>query len=89
MLRPGWRPPQALWDRALVNGVGMAITERFLAAHFNRPGHEIVNHYTYAICSDGELMKGVSHEAASLAGHLKPGKLIYFYDDNRISIRTV
>jgi transketolase len=68
------------------NGVGMAIAERFLAAHFNRPDHEIVNHYTYAICSDGELMEGVSHEAASLAGHLKLGKLIYFYDDNRISI---
>jgi transketolase len=68
------------------NGVGMAITERFLAAHFNRPDHEIVNHYTYAVCSDGDLMEGVSHEAASLAGHLKLGKLIYFYDDNHISI---
>ena len=68
------------------NGVGMAIAERFLAAHFNRPGHEIVNHYTYAVCSDGELMEGVSHETASLAGHLKLGKLIYFYDDNHISI---
>ncbi|NVM56615.1 MAG: transketolase [Desulfobacterales bacterium] len=68
------------------NGVGMAVAERFLAAHFNRPGYEIVNHYTYAICSDGDLMEGVSHEAASLAGHLKLGKLIYFYDDNHISI---
>ena len=68
------------------NGVGMAIAERFLAARFNRPGHEIVDHYTYAICSDGELMEGVSHETASLAGHLKLGKLIYLYDDNRISI---
>ena len=68
------------------NGVGLAIAERFLAAHFNRPGHEIVNHFTYALCSDGDLMEGISHEAASLAGHLKLGKLIYLYDDNRISI---
>lgn len=68
------------------NGVGLAVAERFLAAHFNRPGHEIVNHYTYAICSDGELMEGVTHEAASLAGHWKLGKLIYIYDDNRITI---
>ena len=68
------------------NGVGLAIAERFLAAHFNRPGHEIVNHFTYALCSDGDLMEGVSHEAASLAGHLKLGKLIYLYDDNRVSI---
>jgi transketolase len=68
------------------NGVGLAVAERFLAAHFNRPGHEIVNHYTYALCSDGELMEGVTHEAASLAGHWKLGKLIYFYDDNRITI---
>jgi transketolase len=72
--------------QGFANGVGMAITERFLATHFNRPGLEIVDHYTYAICSDGELMEGVSHEAASLAGHLKLGKLIYLYDDNRISI---
>lgn len=68
------------------NAVGMAIAERFLAAHFNRPGHEIVSHYTYAIVSDGDLMEGVSHEAASLAGHLGLGKLIYLYDDNHISI---
>ncbi|MDZ7759214.1 MAG: transketolase [Desulfovermiculus sp.] len=68
------------------NGVGLAIAERYLAARFNRPGHEIVNHFTYALCSDGDLMEGVSHEAASLAGHLKLGKLIYLYDDNRISI---
>lgn len=68
------------------NGVGLAIAERFLAAHFNRPGHQIVNHFTYALCSDGDLMEGISHEAASLAGHLKLGKLIYLYDDNRISI---
>ena len=68
------------------NAVGLAIAERFLAAHFNRPGHEIVSHYTYAIVSDGDLMEGVSHETASLAGHLGLGKLIYLYDDNHISI---
>jgi len=68
------------------NGVGMAIAERYLAAKFNRPGHEIINHFIYGIVSDGDLMEGVTHEAASLAGHLKLGKLIYLYDDNHISI---
>jgi transketolase len=64
----------------------MAIAERYLAARFNRPGYDIVDHYTFGIVSDGDLMEGVSHEAASLAGHLRLGKLIYLYDDNRISI---
>jgi transketolase len=68
------------------NGVGMAIAEAFLAARFNRPGHEIVNHYTYGIVSDGDMMEGVSFEAAALAGHLKLGKLIYLYDQNHISL---
>ena len=68
------------------NGVGMAIAEAWLAARYNRPGHDIVNHYTYAICSDGDLMEGVTQEAASLAGHLRLGKLIYLYDQNRISL---
>jgi transketolase len=68
------------------NGVGLAMAEDYLAAHYNRPGHDIVDHYTYAIVSDGDLMEGVSAEAASLAGHLKLGKLIYLYDDNRISL---
>jgi transketolase len=68
------------------NGVGMAIAEAFLAATFNRPGLDLVGHYTYAIVSDGDLMEGVASEAASLAGHLKLGKLVYLYDDNRISI---
>jgi transketolase len=72
--------------QGFANGVGMAIVERFLAAHFNRPGHGIVDHTIYGIVSDGDLMEGVSHEAASLAGHLKLGNIIYFYDDNQISI---
>jgi transketolase len=66
--------------------VGMAMAEAHLGAVFNRPGHTIVDHYTYVFCSDGDLMEGVSHEAASLAGHLGLGKLIYVYDDNHISI---
>jgi transketolase len=64
----------------------MAMAERHLAARFNRPGHEIVNHYTYMICGDGDMMEGISSEAASLAGHLGLGKLICIYDDNDISI---
>jgi transketolase len=68
------------------NGVGMAMAERFLAARFNRPGYEIVDHHTYAIVSDGDLMEGVASEAASLAGHLKLGKLIYLYDNNHITL---
>ena len=68
------------------NAVGMAIAEAQLATLFNRPGHEIVDHYTYFLASDGDLMEGISHEACSLAGHLKLGKLIGFYDDNRITI---
>jgi transketolase len=72
--------------QGFANGVGMAIAERFLAARFNRSDHEVVNHFTYGIVSDGDLMEGVSHEAASLAAHLKLGKLIYLYDDNHITI---
>ncbi|MHB1194538.1 MAG: transketolase [Longimicrobiales bacterium] len=66
--------------------VGMALAERWLAARFNRPGHELVSHFTYALCSDGDLMEGISHEAAELAGHQKLGRLIWIWDDNRISI---
>jgi transketolase len=68
------------------NGVGLAMAEAHLAACYNRPGVEIVNHFTYGIVSDGDLMEGVSSEAASLAGHLKLGKLIYLYDDNRVTL---
>ncbi|MFZ0274703.1 MAG: transketolase [Acidobacteriaceae bacterium] len=67
-------------------GVGMAMAERHLAAVYNRPGFEVVDHYTYGLCGDGDLMEGVSHEAASLAGTLGLGKLIYLYDDNLISL---
>jgi len=72
--------------QGFANGVGMAVSEAYLASRFNRPDHTNVDHYTFAIVSDGDLMEGVSHEAASLAGHLGLGKLIYLYDDNRISI---
>jgi len=68
------------------NGVGIAIAERYLAARYNRPGFEIIHHFTYSIVSDGDLMEGIAAEAASLAGHLKLGKLIYLYDDNLISL---
>jgi transketolase len=67
-------------------GQGFSIAERFLAASFNTPDSAVIDHYTYGICSDGDLMEGITSEAASLAGHLKLGKLIYLYDDNHISI---
>jgi transketolase len=72
--------------QGFANAVGMAIAERFLAERFNRPGSEIVDHHTYAICSDGDMMEGISQEAASIAGHFGLGKLIVCYDDNRITI---
>jgi len=72
--------------QGISNSVGMAIAERWLAEHFNRPGYPIVDHYTYVIASDGDMMEGISGEAASLAGHLRLSRLIVFYDDNRISI---
>jgi transketolase len=68
------------------NAVGMAIAEAMLASLFNRPGHDVVNHFTYFLASDGDVMEGISHEACSLAGHLKLGKLIGIYDDNHITI---
>lgn len=72
--------------QGFATGVGMAIAEAFLAATFNRPGFNVVDHLTFAIAGDGDLMEGISHEAASMAGHLKLGKLIYLWDNNRISI---
>ncbi len=85
-LTPGVETTTGPLGQGFSNGVGMAIAEAFLAATFNREGHSIVDHYTYAIVSDGDLMEGISHEAASLAGHMKLGKIIYLYDDNHISI---
>ncbi len=83
---PGVEVATGPLGQGFANGVGMAIAEAWLAARYNRPGHEIVNHYTYSICSDGDLMEGISHEAASLAGHLRLGKMIYLYDQNHISL---
>jgi transketolase len=85
-LTPGVETTTGPLGQGFANGVGMAIAEAFLAATFNRAGFELVNHYVYAIVSDGDLMEGVSHEAASMAGHMKLGKIIYLYDDNHISI---
>ncbi|MFC1865455.1 transketolase [Chloroflexota bacterium] len=85
-LTPGVEATTGPLGQGFANGIGMAITERWLAQHYNRPGNEIINHYTYSICSDGDMMEGVTAEAASLAGTLKLGKLIYLYDDNNISI---
>jgi len=85
-LTPGVETTTGPLGQGFANGVGMAIAEAHLAAIFNKPGHAIVDHYTYAIVTDGDLMEGVTAEAASLAGHLKLGKLIYLYDDNHISI---
>ena len=72
--------------QGFATGVGMAIAERWLRHYFNRPGFPLVDHYVYAIVSDGDLMEGISHEAASFAGHQRLGRLIYLYDDNHISI---
>lgn len=72
--------------QGFANAVGMALAERMLAAKYNRPGYEIVDHYTYVLASDGDMMEGIASEAASLAGHLGLGKLIVIYDDNKITI---
>jgi len=83
---PGVETTTGPLGQGLTNAVGMAIAEAHLAAVFNREGHTIVDHYTYGICGDGDLMEGPSHEAASLAGHLGLGKIIFVYDDNHITI---
>ena len=85
-ITPGVETTTGPLGQGIMNSVGMAMAEAHLSAVFNRAGHSIVDHHTYAFCSDGDLMEGASHEAASLAGHLGLGKLICVYDDNRISI---
>ncbi len=83
---PGVETTTGPLGQGFAAGVGMAVAERYLAAYFNRPGHSIVDYFIYAYCSDGDMMEGVSSEAASIAGHIKLNKLIYVYGDNRITI---
>ena len=83
---PGVESTTGPLGQGIANAVGMALAEQFLARQFNRPGFDLVDHNTYVICSDGDVMEGVSAEASSMAGHLKLGKLIVLYDDNRITI---
>ena len=85
-LLPGVEVTTGPLGQGISNAVGMALAEAHLAARYNRPGHRIVDHHTYVIASDGDLMEGVSSEACSLAGHLAPGKLTVLFDDNRISL---
>ncbi|MBI2862704.1 MAG: transketolase, partial [Chloroflexi bacterium] len=85
-LTPGVEATTGPLGQGFAMGVGMAMAESFLAGKFNRPGFPMIDHYVYAIVSDGDLMEGISSEAASLAGRLCLGKLIYLYDDNHVSI---
>lgn len=85
-LTPGVDTTTGPLGQGLANAIGMALAEAWLAARYNRPGHAVIDHWTYGICSDGDLQEGISHEAASLAGHLGLGKLVFLYDDNHITI---
>jgi len=85
-LTPGVEATTGPLGQGLTNGIGMAIAERRLAAELNRPGHDIIDHRTYVLCSDGDLQEGIASEACSLAGHLRLGKLIALYDDNHIQL---
>jgi transketolase len=85
-LTPGVDATTGPLGQGFANAVGMAMAERRLAQEFNRPGHELIDHWTYGICSDGDLQEGISAEAASLAGHLRLGKLVFLYDDNHVQL---
>jgi transketolase len=85
-LTPGVEVTTGPLGQGVGNAVGFAIAERFLAHRYNRPGHEVVNHRTWAFCSDGDMMEGISGEASSIAGYLRLGKLTFLYDDNHITI---
>jgi transketolase len=85
-LTPGVEVTTGPLGQGFANGVGMAIAEAYLAANYNRPGFKIIDHFTYGIVSDGDLMEGVAAEAASLAGHLQLGKLVYLYDNNSMTL---
>ena len=85
-LTPGVEVTSGPLGQGFANGVGMAMAEAYLAARYNKPAFKIIDHFTYGLVSDGDLMEGVASEAASLAGHLKLGKLIYLYDDNHMTL---
>ena len=85
-ITPGVETTTGPLGQGFANGIGMALAEKMLAAEFNREGLPVIDHFTYAICSDGDVMEGISHEAASLAGHLGLGKLVYIYDANQATI---
>src|SRR5437867_1780425 len=85
-LTPGVEATTGPLGQGFANAVGMAIAERRLAAEFNRDDHSIIDHWTYGICSDGDLQEGVAAEAASLAGHLRLHKLVFLYDDNHVQL---
>ena len=85
-MTPGVEATTGPLGQGFTNAVGMAIAERRLASEFNRPGHQLIDHFIYSICSDGDIQEGIAAEAASLAGHLQLGKLIFLYDDNDIQL---
>lgn len=86
ILTPGVEMATGPLGQGFATSVGFAVAERYLSTYFNRPGHNIIDHYTMGICSDGDLMEGVANEAASIAGHLQLGKLIFLYDNNHVTL---